>query len=66
MARTFKITVYEHITEAFDCEIEIEDDNLTGDDLDDALDEEVERRRVDGDDTRMFVSVDDTDWEISD
>jgi len=58
-----KITVYEHITEAFDCEIEIPD-GLEGDTLDDWLNAAVEDIRINGEHNRQFVSVDDTKWEV--
>ena len=64
MTRKFNVTVYEHISDAFDCEIELEDcDGLEGDALDDALTEAIEKRRVDGDDKRCFVEIIDTDWD---
>ncbi|HXJ67908.1 MAG TPA: hypothetical protein VNM39_03320 [Verrucomicrobiae bacterium] len=62
MPKKIIVTVYEHITECFDCEIEVPD-GLEGDALDDWLASTVEDIRVNGDHERQFVSVDDTDWE---
>jgi len=52
------VTVTEHITEAFGLPSE-------GEAFDDWLAATVEDIRVNGDDKRQFVSVDDVTWEIN-
>lgn len=58
MKRRYKVTVYEVITEAFDCEIELDvPDDIQQVDLNDALAEAVEERRTNGGDERQFCEV---------
>jgi hypothetical protein len=61
---TVKVTIYEQITECFDCEVEIPDglDDTHGE-REAALAKAVEARRVDGDDERQFLTVDETWWD---
>lgn len=65
MKRIFKVTVYEKITEAFDCEIAVEVPDGTDDGhLEEIMAAAIEDRRTNGDDERQFISVDDTEWDF--
>lgn len=64
MKRRYKVTVYETVLEAFDCEIELDvPDDIEQVDLDDALQDAVEERRVNGDDERTFCEISETDFD---
>ncbi len=65
MKRTFKVTVYEKITEAFDCVIEVDVPvDLEDGRLEEIMAAAIEDRRIKGDDERQFISVDDTEWDF--